>query len=63
MFNPFNRTNPFTIAERVSDAHQQITHSTTNEFTRADISTYAKPGDMIEFHRGAYSHWAIYIGM
>ena len=22
----------------------------------------AQPGDMIEFIRGSYSHWAIYIG-
>ena len=63
MFNPFNRSNPFEIAERISDAQQQMAHGTTNKFTEADISTYAKLGDMIEFNRGKYSHWAIYVGM
>jgi uncharacterized protein YfaT (DUF1175 family) len=27
-----------------------------------DIFEKAQPGDMIEFIRGAYSHWAIYVG-
>jgi uncharacterized protein YkvS len=27
-----------------------------------DLLEIAKPGDMIEFIRGLYSHWGIYIG-
>ncbi|CAM4922036.1 unnamed protein product [Rotaria socialis] len=27
-----------------------------------DICETAKPGDMLEFDRGQYNHWAIYIG-
>lgn len=27
-----------------------------------DILRHAQIGDMIEFNRGSYSHWAIYIG-
>ena len=27
-----------------------------------DLLSKAKPGDMIEFVRGTYSHWAIYVG-
>jgi uncharacterized protein YfaT (DUF1175 family) len=27
-----------------------------------DVLEKAQPGDMIEFIRGAYSHWGIYVG-
>lgn len=27
-----------------------------------DVLAQAQPGDMIEFMRGTYSHWAIYVG-
>jgi uncharacterized protein YfaT (DUF1175 family) len=27
-----------------------------------DVLEKAQPGDMIEFIRGTYSHWAIYVG-
>ncbi len=27
-----------------------------------DALAKAQPGDMIEFIRGTYSHWAIYVG-
>jgi uncharacterized protein YfaT (DUF1175 family) len=27
-----------------------------------DFLNKAQPGDMIEFVRGGYSHWAVYIG-
>lgn len=62
MFNLFNKKNPSEIVGRISDVHQQIVHGTTNEFTKVDITTYAELGDMIEFNRGKYSHWAIYVG-
>ncbi len=29
---------------------------------KRNMLTNARPGDMIEFNRGIYSHWAIYIG-
>jgi uncharacterized protein YfaT (DUF1175 family) len=28
----------------------------------ADVLKNAQPGDMIQFIRGLYSHWAIYVG-
>ncbi|KAK3084143.1 hypothetical protein FSP39_008928 [Pinctada imbricata] len=34
------------------------------EFTTAEeVYKTAKPGDMLEFDRGAYSHWGIYLGL
>jgi uncharacterized protein YfaT (DUF1175 family) len=27
-----------------------------------DVLEKAQPGDMIEFVRGRYSHWAVYVG-
>jgi cell wall-associated NlpC family hydrolase len=27
-----------------------------------DVLKKAQPGDMIQFTRGLYSHWAIYVG-
>lgn len=36
----------------------QIENSQENE----DVLKNAQPGDMIEFTRGVYSHWAIYVG-
>jgi uncharacterized protein YfaT (DUF1175 family) len=27
-----------------------------------DVLKNAQPGDMIQFTRGLYSHWAIYVG-
>ena len=36
----------------------QIKKSSENE----DVLKNAQPGDMIQFIRGLYSHWAIYVG-
>jgi uncharacterized protein YfaT (DUF1175 family) len=33
-----------------------------NSEENADVLKNAQPGDMIEFTRGLYSHWAIYVG-
>lgn len=36
--------------------------NTENDREVRDLLKVAQPGDMIEFHRGKYSHWAVYVG-
>jgi hypothetical protein len=39
----------------------EVVHIETSP-ANADVLKTAQPGDMIQFIRGLYSHWAIYVG-
>lgn len=32
------------------------------DFDNIDVIQSARIGDQLEFHRGVYSHWAVYVG-
>ncbi|KAK3084841.1 hypothetical protein FSP39_020013 [Pinctada imbricata] len=48
---------------RTSISKVQCNYGMHEFSTPEDVYKTAQPGDMLEFNRGAYSHWGIYLGL
>ncbi|CAF0718841.1 unnamed protein product [Adineta steineri] len=59
-----NKINPF--MGNINDREPDETYRSNEDMLLYDVinreTRYAVPGDMIQFHRGGYEHWGIYIG-
>lgn len=57
---------PFSYKYNINKLYFQIIMAEVVKIEKSkeneDVLEKAQPGDMIEFIRGAYSHWAIYVG-